>query len=364
MNSKLLFGIIPVMLILTLATVPVLASPPMQPTSKPFQLTTDPHYDRNPSFFQASDGAYWLFFARGRDPRGVRGLDGYEPDLDYYDIYYKTARSIPRLQKAPESMIPRSPPDNAQRDIAALQTSDGKIWVFTSTGLGPGTQRSIYYYIYEGGIWSGPLAIPNTDYAAHIDALQSNGKIWMFFDVGYSLYVLCYNGGWSIPVLVASEASLGKAIVDSGTFYVVWSYIAPGTNTWGGYIGLSTSSDGEIWMNCGQIASWPSLTNWDPVLIKDRDTFRLFWAPSNSEQFIATSTSTNPMNPSSWSTPVRVTTASYGGIGWWDFWPEPYEKGRGGEGSLCMFYTSERNSDGTAMADGNIWVYIAVPLTN
>jgi len=53
----------------------------------------------------------------------------------------------------------------------------------------------------------------------------------------------------------------------------------------------------------------------DPVLIKDRDTFRLFWAPSNSEQFIATSKSTNPTDPSSWSTPIRVTTASYGSIG-------------------------------------------------
>jgi len=70
------------------------------------------------------------------------------------------------------------------------------------------------------------------------------------------------------------------------------------------------------------------------------------------------------MHANSWSTPVRVTTASYDGNSWWDFWPEPYKKGREGEGSLCMFYTSERNSGGTAMIDGNIWVYIAVPLMN
>lgn len=29
-------------------------------------LTTGPAYDRNPSFFKASDGTWWLFFVRGR----------------------------------------------------------------------------------------------------------------------------------------------------------------------------------------------------------------------------------------------------------------------------------------------------------
>jgi len=359
MKNKLLFGIIPVMLILTIATIPVVASPPMQPTSKPFQLTTDPHYDRNPSFFQASDGTYWLFFTRGRDPRGVRDFNGYNPDLDYYDIYYKTARSIPQLQKAPETIIPGTPPDNAQRDIAALQSNDGKIWVFTSTGLGPGSERSIYYYTYEGGAWSGPVAVPNTDYAAHIDALESEGEIWVFFDVGYSLYVLHYNGVWSPAVSIAPEATLGKAIVDSGTFYVVWVGYGP-TNGYATGIYLSTSTDGADWNTYGPIASWTGVpTNWDPALIKDRDTFRLFWAPSNSEQFIATSTSKTPTVLDSWSTPVQVTTASCGGNNWWDFWPEPFKRG-----SAYLFYASERNSDGTSMIDGNIWIYMAVPLTN
>jgi hypothetical protein len=84
------------------------------------------------------------------------------------------------------------------------------------------------------------------------------------------------------------------------------------------------------------------------ALIKDKNAFRLFWAPSDSGQFIATSTSTNPMNPSSWSTPVKLTTAN----NWWDFWPRPYKK----DNLIYLFYTSERNSDGTARTDGNIWM--------
>ena len=152
-----------------------------------------------------------------------------------------------------------------------------------------------------------------------------------------------------------------KAIVDSGKFYVVWSYIDPSADIWGGYIGLSTSADGTVWTNHGPIALWSGATNWDPVLIKDRDTFRLFWAPDAGPegQFIATSTSKTPTVLDSWSTRVQVTTASYGGNNWWDFWPEPFNRG-----STYLFYTSERNSDGTAMIDGNIWVYIVVPLTN
>jgi len=367
MKSKLLFGIIPVMLILTLATIPVLASPAMQATSKPFQLTTDPHYDRNPSFLQASDGTYWLFFTRGRDDRGVRDFNGYDPDSDYYDIYYKTARSIPQLQKAPETIIPGTPPDNAQRDIAALQSNDGTIWVFTSTGHGPGSQREVYYYTYANGEWSGPTAIPDT-YAGHVDALEYDERIWVFFDDGwYTLKVTSWDGtSWSGPILISEKATIAKAIVDGGKFYVVWSYIDPSVDIWGGYIGLSTSGDGTTWTNHGQIALWLGATNWDPVLIKDRDTFRLFWAPDAGPegQFIATSTSKTPTVLDSWSTPVQVTTASCGGNNWWDFWPEPFLQLRGKRESTYLFYISERNSDGTARADGNIWVYIAIPVAS
>ncbi len=321
-----------------------------KPTSKAFQITTDPKYDRNPSFFRAADGTYWLFFARGKDNRGIRGFQDYDPDLDYYDIYYRTARSIPELQRADENIIRLKPPDNAQRDISAFQAHDKKIWVFTSTGLGPGAARSVYYYTFDGD-WHGPTPVPGTEYAAHISALEDRGRIWVFFDIGYKLEVVSYNGatGWSAPITVAGpEATVAKAIVDDGKFYVAW------TTTSGSGIYLSKSEDGSTWVSApSPIASWAGATNWDPVLIKDRKEFRLFWAPDigTGGQFIATSSSKNP-DLTSWTTPIKLTTASHGENNWWDFWPEIYID----KGERYLFYTSERDKTGNERTDGNIWM--------
>jgi hypothetical protein len=324
-------------------------------------ITTNPQYDRNPSIFRATDDTYWLFFARGRDLRQIRDFNGYNPDLDYYDIYYKTAASILGLETAAETQIPLTPPNNAQRDISALQTKDGIIRVFTSTGLGEGTQRSIYYYSYDG-TWHGPTPVPGTDYAAHISVLEDRGRIWIFFDIGYSLYLVSYDEitlVWSSPLHIADNATLAKAIVDAGTFYVVWTYV-DGVTIWGSGIYLSTSTDGITWDSTqNPIAVWTGAgaTNWDPVLIKDKDLFRLFWAPDigSGGQFLATTTSISPTVETSWSTPITLTTSSLADKSWWDFWPQPYTSG-----FQYLFYTSERNAAATDRIDGNIWLMLNV----
>jgi hypothetical protein len=324
------------------------------------QITTNPQYDRNPSIIRATDNTYWLFFARGRDTGGIRDVDGYNPDLDYYDIYYKTAASIPELVAAAETMIPLPPPDNAQRDISALQTTDGMIWVFTSTGLGAGTQRSIYYYTYDGS-WHGPKEVPLTEYAAHINVVEDGGKLWVFFDIGYNLYLVSYNEAtevWSSPMTsVATNATLGKAFVDNGTFYVVWSFVDEVMGIWGSGIYLSTSTDGSAWVTTEDpIAKWDEAgaTNWDPVLIKNKNLFRLYWAPDigSGGQFLATTTSYDPTEGTSWSTPLKLTNSSYEDKSWWDFWPQSYIP----NGDQYLFYTSERNAIGNDRIDGNIWL--------
>jgi len=327
------------------------------PDSKAFRVTTSPRYDRNPSFFKADDGTYWLFFARGRNSIGIRGMNGYDPDYDSYDIYYKTARNIQALQRATEKLLPGSDQVtfNTQRDVAALQASDGRIWVFTSSGYAPSSDPRVFYYTYEGSAWSGPTSIENTAYAGHIHALENNGQIYVFFDAwDYQLKVTRWNGvNWSSPAMISAKATLAKATVEGGMFYAVWSYVDMNANEYGKYIGLSTSADGMTWTNHGEIASWPGATNWDPVLAKDGRIFRLFWAPDAGVegQFIAMSTSENPTSPASWSTPVKVTTASYGAITWWDFWPQVYS-----DGLSYLAYTSERNDAGTNMGDANIWM--------
>jgi hypothetical protein len=343
--KKAIMGIA-ILVLAVLLAMPVLAFSDDKHPSKSTQITAEPKYDRNPELLKANDGTYWLFYTKGKDNRGIRDFQGYNPDLDYYDIYYRTSKSIEGLKEANDNIIRLMYPDNAQRDVAAVQTYDGKIWVFASTGLGPGSDRFVHYYVFDGS-WSGPTEIPNTDYAAHMDALLSNGKIRVFFDIGYTLKVTSYDGStWSTPVDIHTDATVARAIVADGTFYVVW------TTPSGSGIYLSTSTDGNTWTSTSTpIASWSgaTTTNWDPVLIKDKNVFRLFWAPDIvTEQFIATSASANPKNPASWSTPVRLTTAD----NWWDFWPQPIMKG----GLIYLFYTSERNDEGTARTDANTWM--------
>jgi hypothetical protein len=247
--------------------------------------------------------------------------------------------------------------------VAALQTGDGTIWVFASTGLGPGLERSVYFYTFKAGVWYRPVAVPSTDYAAHVDAAVKDGKIWVFYDIGYELFVTSYTvktGSWSSPVSIHEVteddpgATVAKALVDGGQFFVVW---VPPT---GSGVYLSSSGNGLTWTSTDTpIAQWSGLYNWDPVLARDGKVYRLFWAPSDTEQFLATTTSPTPMNPASWTLPVRLTTAIYGTTGWWDFWPEPVLRGKSAMGSPALVFTSERNGDGTARIDGNIWLYVS-----
>jgi hypothetical protein len=271
------------------------------------------------------------------------------------------------LQTAAEFKVPGSDPNHGQRDVTALQTRDGRIWVFSSTGFGPGDNH-IYCFTYYRGTWQGPTAISIQEdkWIGHINALEYQGKIWLFYDAEYSLKSAYYDGTWHGPYNIATEATLGKAIVDNGKFYIAWAYVDPVQNIWGSYIGLSSSTNGKNWVNHGPIASWPEpeATNWDPVLIKDRCYFKLIWAPDagTKGQFIATSKSTNPTDPTSWSTPTKLTVASHGTENWWDFWPQPIRMGNGALNSIFLVYASERSKDGTNRIDSNIWLRMTLDL--
>jgi len=342
--------------------------------NSPIQITRDPHYDRNPSVFIGEDGNYWLFFTRGSVNPGIRDYNGYNPDLDYYTVWYKTAKKLTDLQDAPEHKVPINPPySTAQRDVTALQTGNGRIWVFTSPGYGPEDTsnneiRAIHYYILDHyRTWTGPYSVLPGSYdgcgIGHIDVKEANSKIWLFFDDCYMLKVTSYDpsiGIWSNPVLINSTATLGKAIIARDNFYVVWVYLNAAQGAWGPGIYLSTSKDGKTWQTGSEpVAAWgEGLTNWDPVIIKDKNEFKIFWAPSDTEQFIAMTSSTKPSDPSSWSSPVRITSATSSGNSWWDFWPEAIKSGS----NIALFYSSERSPDGTSISDGNIWLLPSVPL--
>lgn len=278
------------------------------------------------------------------------------------------------LADAPESKIPINPLySTAQRDVAAIQTGDGRIWAFTSAGYGPEPgaaeeNKAIHYYILENyKTWTGPFSVLPGSYKGcgigPIDVTENRGKIWLFYDECYMVKATSFDPSiriWSDPVLINSTATLGKAVVARGNFYVVWVYLNAEQGVWGPGIYLSSSRDGKSWLTGSEpVAAWgEGLTNWDPVIINDKNEFKILWAPSDTEQFIAMTSSTKPSDPSSWSSPLRVTRAASSGNYWWDFWPEAINSGS----KIALFYSSGRSPDGTSRSDGNIWLLPTIPL--
>jgi hypothetical protein len=316
--------------------------------SLPKQLTTDPKFDRNPSFFKANDGTWWVFFARGR---GDPSLPGYNPDTDYYDICYVT--STDNGLTWTEDALPTIPAGHGMGAFtpAAFQDSSGKIWVFyAANGVG------VFYFTStdNGATWTGPTAVPNVPgYTIdnHMDAIKANnGDIWIFFTCypDNALYARKYDGtSWSSLIFVAdplSYTATPRALQEeSGAFKIV--YIAGDPLQ----IYLATSTDGIIWTN-SPIINTPN-DDYDPALVKDGTTWRIFFAPyvpANDHQWLMTVSSADL---TTWSTPVYVTAGYHGSNKWWDFYPEAVKIGS----DLLLFYASMR--DGAQRGDGEIYMY-------
>ncbi|MEM2111381.1 MAG: hypothetical protein QXX08_05835 [Candidatus Bathyarchaeia archaeon] len=113
-------------------------------------MTTDPHYDRNPSFFKASDGTWWPFFVHAsNDLPHVRGPT-YDPDKAPYNVYSMTSTDNGATWSAETKIQPTT---TNQRGMDAFQDDRGIIWVFVSKPM----STTIPYYTYDGTTWTGPI---------------------------------------------------------------------------------------------------------------------------------------------------------------------------------------------------------------
>ena len=207
------------------------------------QLTTDSHYDRNPSAFKANDGNYWLFFVRSvdGDPNYGSGClgkgcdeSGCNCDAASYEIYYMISADKGVNWSAP-IILPNSISQD-HRGMAAFQDDTGKIRVFISAPSGDG---KIHYYTYDGASWSGPvLVIKPVEYPAglngsHIDAFQTvMGTFFLFYENNgvKTIYSTDYGVSWSSVNTVDGTSGMGipKAMQDaSGKLHCVYA-------NWGG----------------------------------------------------------------------------------------------------------------------------------
>jgi hypothetical protein len=317
----------------------------------PAMLTTDSHYDRNPSFFIADDGTWWLFFVRASDSL-PHVPPTYNPDAATYDVWYMTSSN----QGFTWSAETKISPTTSQRGMAAFQDDAGKIWVFVSS---PGAATIQYYTTTDGGgTWTGPTA---TVYSgSHVDAFQaSDGKIWVFYEGGTGVEAIQssdYGSSWVQVTGIGPSPNDGipKVTEAEGKLYVVWCNWAVGGKAW-----YTTSTDGLVgssWNSPTQLVDVPGTIMCDPVLCKDGyGVFWLFYAPWDTvtdSQLIEYITSTD--GGATWSSPTSVTTGGYGTTYWWDMWPEVAQVGYGGK--MILFYGSESSADGTTRIDGNMWM--------
>ncbi|MEA1945012.1 MAG: sialidase family protein [Euryarchaeota archaeon] len=326
---------------------PVSAVPPAIMLTDESRLTADPHYERDPSFFEAIDGTYWLFFVRANTPLPHVPPD-YDPDTGTYDIYYTTSTDTGDTWSAPAKITHST----GQRGMAAFQDGTGRIWVFVS---GPGIDSAIRYYTStdNGNTWNGPTS---TNFAGSYVDVPKTPALWNTIVVFYENDgVKCRYGTnygtdllWYPEIIVDANTDMGmpKAVQDaSGTLHCVYA------NRTGGTYHHSTSSNIYTWVAQPPPVDAPGTTGCDPVIYQDASgIYWLFYAPmimGTDSQWIEAVTS---LDGNTWSSRIPVTNPDYETRLWRDMSPEVFQCSDG----LLVFYTSEQSIDGNGRADGNI----------
>ena len=311
-------------------------------------------YDRNPSYVEFG-GEYWLFYAKGDigTTGGVRN-ENYNPDNDSYVIWYKRV-SVPdtSIMTATETRLDLSetnrPEGFDQRDVSAI-VFDNMLYVFASAGFG-GSQQSVYYYTWDGTLWSGPISL-GTIGGGHVNAVCDADRVYLSLETGvaetlqsivYTWDGITLNG----PFTVALGNGVPKITLKDGKLCVV--SIAPSATT----INLHVADAGatpSTWTYLSDPITVSDAYVWDPSICNDGVGLLVLAAPSTAvpdRQWIVQTRSFD--NGLTW-TPVK--TVSSGGSGsatWWDYWPVAWSDT---PGHAFIFFTTE-GKDGV-YADGMI----------
>lgn len=297
-------------------------------------LTANSEYDRNPSIVY--DGAdYWLFYTKGDDVStgGVRGT-GYNPDTDKYFVYYKTASSIDGLASAAETMLNKPRPANFDQRVVSATYYNGKIYAFVSSGQS-GTDRSMYYYDYSGGSWTGPTLL-TSDNGGHINVTSDASYayiVWESSDGSADCYT--FDGTTLSSKIDISTDNMPKITLMGGTLYVV--SIEDGT----GDIEVYSASAGASPSFSAHSTAISGGGMYDPCIFNDGTGLYVVSAPyvgANDQQYLVQAYDAGASG--SWSTSKQVTGGGYASTYWWDYWPAGYYDGS----DLYLFFTTESAS--------------------
>jgi hypothetical protein len=321
------------------------------------QVTTHSNYDRNPSIVvldqaigSLSAGDWVVFFTRGQSG-GVR--DGYNPDADTYDIYYKSYNVSASSWLTTTQVTGHGNHD--QRDVAALQDDSGDIWLFSFDG-GGGSGNVYYTTTTDLSSWTAWTQVSGAS-GGHGDAVVDNsGDIWLFLESGAADDTYCYSGSsWSAKTSYSASTTPDLGYMPKATIADNGDLVVASINAGGTHVYVSRSAGGTSWTKKVDIDTSASY-GYDPNIVQDSlDAWWVFYAPwdsTNDCQWIEyrTASSISGLDTAS----ATTICAGYSGSNyWWDFWPEPFEDAGG---VIQLLYTSESNADGNAMIDANIWI--------
>jgi len=236
--------------------------------SSDIQLTFDPSLDMHPSILQTKDGKIWVVWDSNR--------------TGDYELYYKTSIN----NGASWSEDTRLTTDSSRDSFPSImQTSDGNVWVFWTSGRTPTPiptdktyqpgQADIYYKVSSDGgqTWSPDTRLV-TDYKnnyrddLHPSAMQAqNGSIWVVWDKeAKDIYYKIYNGtGWLWEVQLTTDPRIDTvpSIMQTanGRIWVFWDsdrniyndlYYKVFDGSWSNDIQLTTALEDDLWPSAMQ----------------------------------------------------------------------------------------------------------------
>jgi len=316
--------------------------------TRPVKVTDSEYYERGQSIVY--DGAeYWLFYGRSASEQGW--YQNGNPDVNDYEVYYKTATTVAGLSVATPTKIPGLNNSNSFLGETGTAHFGSEVWTFTT--IVNGGSVDLYGWYHDGANWNevSSLSTGLSSDSAHHDETAFNGEIFVVVrrsDDFYTTHTATpKSGGWSSEVAVGSTPGRCRFFVDGSELYLaVFNGQIPGenqiffyetgTDSW--TLVASTSSDGR-----------------DPTLFKVGDDYifaqALWIGEGGGRQFIL-QWANNTLDANFFvNGPTMVSEGRYDTNTWVDMWPIGFTDAGG---TSYLFFTSERDIPGQE-GTGNIW---------
>ncbi|MBN2227594.1 MAG: right-handed parallel beta-helix repeat-containing protein [candidate division Zixibacteria bacterium] len=321
--------------------------------SQPVPMTDNASYDRNPSVV-SHDGIFWLFYTRGDDisTDGVRG-GGYNPDGDSYVVYYKTASTLADLGAAAEYTLALSetarPAAFTQRVVSAVSFG-GALYAFVSSGQ-DGINRGLYYYKFDGSVWSGPVElIPDgTARGGHVNVAADANRVyivWESSDGSSDCYT--WNGTVLNSKIDISNGNQPKLTVFTGSKDLAVLYVVNIEDGTGDIEVFQAAADPQPAFGSHSTAISGGRF-YDPCIFNDGINLYVVSAPyvPADRQYLVQTKSVG--TSAVWATARTICYGGHSAVEWWDYWP----CGLYANGQVWVFFTTETDN-GPFFSDGEI----------